>query len=207
MRQQRLWLIVGLGNPGDAYAKTRHNAGFMVVDEVSVTCSIPLRKRKFDTVYERGNIEGYPVILSKPMAYMNRSGAPVRRLADYFKISSKYMLVIHDDIDLAYGRLKIKEKGGDGGHKGIRSIIDAFGNGEFPRIRVGIGRSCSEASVTDHVLGTFSAYEKKILARIIERARDAVLTILCKGTKETMNRFNNKRNLVLSEDGGEEWNL
>jgi PTH1 family peptidyl-tRNA hydrolase len=198
MRQQRLRLIVGLGNPGDAYAKTRHNAGFMVVDEVAAMCSIPLQKRKFDAILGRGDIEGCPVILAKPMAYMNRSGASVKRLADYFKISSKDMLMIHDDIDLVYGRLKIKAKGGDGGHKGIRSIIDALGSGEFPRVRVGIGRSNSEASVTDHVLGTFSSYEKKILGRIIERARDAVLTILRKGTKETMNRFNNKRNLVLS---------
>ncbi|MBW1696022.1 MAG: aminoacyl-tRNA hydrolase [Deltaproteobacteria bacterium] len=207
MDSQGLWLIVGLGNPGDAYAQTRHNAGFMVADEVAAAYSIPLHKSAFDSVYGQGVIEGKRVIIVKPMAYMNRSGPSVKKMAKRFKISSRDMLVIHDDIDLAYGRLKIKEKGGDGGHKGLRSIIDAFGCDEFPRIRIGIGRSASEATVTEHVLGAFSATEKKILARIIERARDAVITVLVKGTKEAMNRFNTKRNLILSMDGGEEWNL
>jgi len=207
MREHTLWLIVGLGNPGDAYAETRHNAGFMVVDEVASTYGIALQKRKFDTLYGRGVVEGTRVVLAKPMAFMNRSGPPVRRMADYFKLSCTDLIIVSDDIDLTYGRIKIKEKGGDGGHKGLKSIIDAFNSREFTRVRIGIGRSNAEASVTNHVLGRFNADETQVLSRVVERARDAVVTILCKGLKEGMNRFNNKRNVVLSEDGGKEWNL
>ena len=197
MQQQELWLVVGLGNPGDAYAKTRHNAGFMVIDDTAAAYSISLPKRKFEAVYGSGTIEGKRVILAKPMAFMNRSGLPVKRIADYYKISHKKLLIIHDDIDLSYGRLKIKEKGGHGGHKGLRSIIEAFGSDEFPRLRIGIGRSDpAEASVTDHVLGTFNAQEVHILDPIIERARNAVVTILSEGARKGMSRFNNKRKLV-----------
>jgi PTH1 family peptidyl-tRNA hydrolase len=112
-------------------------------------------------------------------------------LAHFFRIPSKEMVVIHDDIDLVFGRLKIKEKGGHGGHNGVRSLIDALGAGDFVRLRIGIGRSEIGSDVVDHVLGRFSAQEKTALADVITRARDAVVTILCKGTKEGMNRFNN----------------
>jgi PTH1 family peptidyl-tRNA hydrolase len=106
------------------------------------------------------------------------------------------MLVIHDDIDLAFGRLKIKEKGGDGGHRGIRSIIDAFGGGDFMRLRIGVGRPEAGIGASDYVLGKFTLKEKKVLNQIITTARDAVVTILCKGTKEGMNRFNNRRIVI-----------
>ena len=193
MPQKRLHLVVGLGNPGDDFVKTRHNAGFMVVDKLAKTFSIPLERRKFETSFGRGLIEGIEAILAKPMAFMNISGPPVQKLANYFRIPCEDMLVIHDDIDLAFGRLKIKEKGGDGGHKGLRSFIDAFGGGDFVRLRIGIGRSEPESSVADYVLDRFSSNERKILDRIITRARDAVVTTLCKGIKEGMNRFNNKK--------------
>jgi len=117
MPQKRLRLVVGLGNPGDAYLKTRHNAGFMVVDEVAEAFSIPLVKRKFDTIFGRGSVDGVEIILIKPMAFMNLSGPPVLKIANYFKILCEDMLVIHDDIDLVLGRLKINEKGGDGGQE------------------------------------------------------------------------------------------
>jgi len=107
-------------------------------------------------------------------------------------------LVVHDDIDLAFGRIKIKEKGGDGGHKGVRSIIDAFGGGDFVRLRIGVGRPEAGINAADHVLGKFSLKEKKVLHRIITEARDAVGTILCKGAKEGMDRFNDKRIVISS---------
>jgi PTH1 family peptidyl-tRNA hydrolase len=198
MSQKRVRLVVGLGNPGKSYETTRHNAGFMVLDEVADTYAIDLANRKFDAVFGRGFIDGVKVILVKPTAYMNRSGPPVQNVANYFRIRCEDMLVIHDDIDLALGRLKIKEKGGDGGHKGLRSIIDAFGCSDFTRLRVGVGRSGVNADVTDHVLGGFNADETEILPRIVESARDAVITILCKGTKEGMNRFNDKRFTISS---------
>lgn len=199
MPQKRLRLVVGLGNPGDIYKTTRHNTGFRVVNEVADFFSFSIEKRKKfpDLIFGRGLIEGIDVLLAKPQAFMNRSGPPVVKLANYFKISSEEVLVIHDDIDLAFGKLKIKEKGGDGGHRGVKSLIDAFGTGDFTRLRIGIGRSGSEISVTDHVLGRFNDDEKMILNKIIHSARDAVVTILCKGVKEGMDRFNNK-NITIS---------
>lgn len=187
-----LRLIVGLGNPGASYENTRHNAGFMAVDKIARDFGIPLDRRKFDCVYGRGFIEDVEVLLAKPMAFMNRSGPPIQKLAHFFRIKHKDMMVIHDDIDLVFGRLKIKEKGGHGGHNGIRSLMDAFGGGDFVRLRIGIGRSESGDSVTDHVLSRFPRENAEILSRIISGVRDAVVTVLCKGTKAGMNLFNGK---------------
>jgi PTH1 family peptidyl-tRNA hydrolase len=198
MPQKRIRLVVGLGNPGNTYKNTRHNVGFMVVDQISEVFSIAFVKQKFDTIFARGSIDGVEVILAKPMAFMNRSGPQVQKIAGYYRILSEDMLVVHDDIDLAFGRIKIKEKGGDGGHKGVRSIIDAFGGGNFVRLRIGVGRPEAGISAADYVLGKFTIKEKKLLHRIITEARDAVGTILCKGAKEGMNRFNNKRIVISS---------
>jgi PTH1 family peptidyl-tRNA hydrolase len=198
MPQRQLRLVVGLGNPGETYSKTRHNAGFMVVDKVSDAFSIALEKQKFDTRFGIGSVDGVRIVLAKPMAYMNRSGPQVQNIAGYFRILCEDMLVVHDDIDLAFGRLKIKEKGGDGGHKGVRSIIDAFGRGDFTRLRVGVGRPDAKNDAADYVLGKFTLEERKVLSQIITAAKDAIVTILCKGTKEGMNRFNDKRILILS---------
>ena len=191
--KQQLRLIAGLGNPGNQYRETRHNAGFLVLDEIGREYSLATDKKKFSTLYGRGSVENNELVLVKPMAYMNNSGPPLRRLADYFRISGEEILVIHDDIDLAFGRLKIKEKGGHGGHNGVRSLMDAFGGGDFARLRVGVGRSESRADVTDHVLGKFNAEELKHLNRIVSRARDAVTTILTEGLTVAMNRFNDRR--------------
>jgi PTH1 family peptidyl-tRNA hydrolase len=185
-------LIVGLGNPGTQYEHTRHNAGFMVVDKLADDFGIAVNYNRFDVRYGRGNIEGQAIMLAKPMAFMNRSGWPVQRLSAYFKISTKDLIVIHDDIDLDLGRLKIKEKGGHGGHKGLKSIIDAVGEGEFVRLRMGVGRSGVQNSVSDHVLGPFNADEASLLDAVIVRARDAIVTILTEGVKVGMNRFNTK---------------
>lgn len=198
MPEQRLRLIAGLGNPGEAYRKTRHNAGFLVLDELAAAYDIEITRRRYETLYGRGRIEDVGSVLVKPLAYMNNSGPPVRRLADYLRISARDMLVIHDDIDLAFGRIKIKKKGGHGGHNGLRSLMVAFGSGDFVRLRVGIGRSEQQHSVTDHVLGQYSAAELGILDRIIAGARDAVVTILTRGITEAMNRFNDRRFSVVS---------
>lgn len=198
MLQKELRLIVGLGNPGDAYAGTRHNTGFMVVDEIASCFSILLKKRRFDVLFGRGFIEGIEVILAKPLSFMNRSGPPIQQVAKYFRISIKNMLVIHDDIDIPFGRLQIKERGGHGGHKGIRSLIDVFGGGDFARLRIGIGRGiecfgAGKISVTDHVLGRFTFDERVVLGQIVLEAKDAAVTVLCKGIKEGMNAFNKKK--------------
>jgi PTH1 family peptidyl-tRNA hydrolase len=200
MPDNRVYLVVGLGNPGQRYAATRHNAGFMTVDDLADRGAIHLDKQKFDTVFGRGFVDGKSAILAKPQAFMNRSGFPVRRLADYFGISGEDMVVIHDDIDLAFGRIKIKKKGGDGGHKGIKTLIDAFGGGDFVRIRIGVGRGGdspgSQRGVVDHVLGRFGSQEKEDLERIIATAAEAVGVVLCQGVREAMNRFNSKQTLI-----------
>jgi len=170
----------------------------MVADKISDVFSIALEKRKFDARYGIGSVNDVKIILAKPMAYMNRSGPQIQKITSYFKILYEDMLIVHDDIDLEFGRLKIKEKGGDGGHKGVRSIIDAFGGGDFTRLRIGVGRPEVGGDAADYVLDRFSFEERRILNQIITAAKDAIVTTLCKGTKEGMNRFNNKRIVILS---------
>jgi len=193
MPQKKVLLVVGLGNPGDAYVKTRHNAGFMVLDEVAESFSISIEKKKFYALFGRGLIEDSEVILAKPMAFMNLSGIPVQKILNYFKIPFEDMLVIHDDIDLAFGRLQIKENGGHGGHKGLKSIIETVGGNNFVRLRIGIGRSEEKIDVANYVLSKFSTNEKKLLDTITKRARDAVVATTCKGAKKAMNIFNDKK--------------
>ncbi len=188
----KLHCVAGLGNPGDKYKGTRHNVGFAVVDAISSAYDIGLNKKKFDAIYGKGLVKDKEVILVKPQSYMNRSGGAIQKLLAYYKISLQDMLVIHDDIDLTFGRIKIKVKGGHGGHNGVRSIMDVCGNNEFIRVRVGIGRSERGDSVTDHVLGRFRQADEGRLDQIVARSRDAVITILCEGTKEGMNRYNER---------------
>ena len=132
------------------------------------------------------------MILAKPMTYMNLSGPAVRYLADFFKVNTTNVLVIHDDIDLVFGRIKIKQKGGDGGHHGVTSLIDAFGSGAFVRIRVGIGRPDTRKEVKGYVLNRFDAQQEASLDKVITMAQEAVETILLKGLREGMNRFSKK---------------
>lgn len=193
MPQKKVLLVVGLGNAGEAYVMTRHNAGFIVLDKLSESYSIPVEKKKFDALFGRGLIEDSEVILAKPMAFMNLSGIPVQKILNYFKIPFENMLVIHDDIDLAFGRLQIKENGGHGGHKGLKSIIETVGSSNFVRLRIGIGRSEENIGVANYVLSQFSIHEKKFLDRISKRACDAVVATACRGAKEAMNIFNDKR--------------
>ncbi|MEE8398815.1 MAG: aminoacyl-tRNA hydrolase [Desulfobacterales bacterium] len=185
-------LIVGLGNPGTPYENTRHNVGFMVVDDIADRFGIPLSKSKYNAQYGRGVIEGIDVLLAKPMDFMNNSGPPVQKLAHFFKIPAEQMIIIHDDIDLAYGRLKIVETGGHGGHNGVRSLAAAMGNAGFPRLRIGVGHPGSKDHVTDHVLGRFTSDEKSALDTVIARARQAIVVLLRSGIKEGMNLVNNR---------------
>jgi len=190
MNRKQFRLVVGLGNPGKLYSATRHNIGFMVINALAEKYSISVEKKKSDVLFGQGKIEGSTIFLAKPMAFMNRSGPPIRRLAEYFGISGEEIVVIHDDIDLAFERLKIKMKGGHGGHNGIRSMTGAFGNGDFARIRIGIGRPEGPREVTDYVLGKFSSEENEKLGRVISMAGDAAVTILRDGIQEGMKFFN-----------------
>ena len=190
MSGKNLTLIAGLGNPGEKYSHTRHNAGFRVVDRLSEMFSIPTDKKKFDMAYGKGKIKGHEVILGKPLAFMNRSGPPIQKLAHFYGLSCEDLIIIYDDIDLAFERIKIKDKGGHGGHNGIRSIIDAFGNNVFLRLRLGIGRPESSTDVTGHVLGKFTVEEAEICNRMVDRAGEAVVTVLTDGLTVAMNNFN-----------------
>lgn len=197
MEPSRIRLVAGLGNPGNRYRKTRHNVGFMAIDDLAGHFSIDLTQNKFDANLGRGVIRERPVILVKPQAFMNQSGPPIRKVADFFKIPVPDILVIHDDIDVVFGDAKIKEKGGDGGHRGVKSLRDTLGSDAFIRLRMGVGRPMAPMSATDHVLGRFNPEEQRVLGLIIERARDAVTTILYSGVKEAMNRFNSNLSRII----------
>lgn len=184
------WLVVGLGNPGRRYMRTRHNLGFIVVDRLGAKYGIEPAESKFNNRFGKGIVNGIRLFLAQPMDYMNRSGPPVYQLARYYSVSIDNILIIHDDIDLEKGRIKIKVKGGHGGHNGIKSIIDAFGTDSFPRIRIGIGRPETPMDVTDYVLGKMPDDEMKFFEPVFRTAEDAVETVLVKGTTAAMNQFN-----------------
>lgn len=196
-----LWMIAGLGNPGREYEKTRHNVGFMVIDRLAERFGITLAQKKFDTLFGLGKTAGIPVILTKPMAYMNRSGPPVQQLARYYQLELDHILVIYDDIDILFGNLKIKSKGGHGGHNGIKSIIGATGGTEFPRIRIGIGRPDEpHRDVTDHVLGKFTPEEMRSLEPVLSDAADAAQIIIEKNILICMNQFNRNNRQEVGSD-------
>ncbi|MBW2317712.1 MAG: aminoacyl-tRNA hydrolase [Deltaproteobacteria bacterium] len=193
MLEDRTRLIVGLGNPGEKYQFTRHNIGFMVVDHLAQDWRLALDKQKFDTAFGRGKVENLPVILAKPMTFMNRVGPAVRNLAHFFRLETQDITVIHDDLDLVFGTLKIKEKGGDGGHNGVKSLIAAFGTDAFTRIRIGIGRPQDEQEITNYVLSKFDAKQEGLIQDIIMAGQDAVEIVLSKGVSEAMDRFHGKK--------------
>lgn len=192
MPQQGVYLIAGLGNPGPNYEGTRHNAGFMAVDVLAEAYKIQIQRPKFNVLYGRGRIRNAQVILAKPQSFMNLSGPPLQQLAHFYRIEREAIIVVHDEIDLAFQRLKIKKKGGDGGHKGIRSMINAFGSGDFIRVRLGVGRSEKGANVVNHVLSTFDREETAALKDFLQKACDAIVAIIDEGSTQAMNRFNQK---------------
>lgn len=187
-----LRLVAGLGNPGEAYADTRHNIGFRVIDHIVQSRQFFWERSSAELVCARGYMGDTEVLLAKPMAYMNRSGPPLLALAQEFRIQVREIVVIHDDIDLAFGRVKIQEKGGSGGHRGLGSIIVAFDTQEFIRLRLGIGRPANRTEVVDHVLGKFTPEEAGRLGAILTTADNAVETVLNQGTMTGMNVFNKR---------------
>jgi PTH1 family peptidyl-tRNA hydrolase len=192
MPQDRSHLVVGLGNPGPAYRHTRHNVGFMVIDSLASKQGIVLNQRRFANLFGVGTFKARRLILAKPMTFMNLSGPAVRHLADSFRLDTKHLLVIHDDIDLVFGRIKIKMKGGDGGHNGVMSLIEAFGDDSFVRVRFGIGRPDTKEAVKGYVLDRFDAGQQALLEDVVSSAQGAVETILIKGVPEAMNQFHGR---------------
>ncbi|MCJ8010019.1 aminoacyl-tRNA hydrolase [Lederbergia wuyishanensis] len=183
-------LIVGLGNPGLSYKKTRHNIGFMIVDELANRLGTKLSEKKFNGIYSIIHKNGEKVILLKPLTYMNLSGESIRPLMDYYDIPVEDLLVIYDDLDLPVGKIRLRQKGSAGGHNGIKSTIANLGTQEFKRIRVGIDRPPIGVTVPDYVLSNFRKEEKDDIQSVIEKCVDACEEWLEKPFLEVMNHFN-----------------
>ena len=193
MSDLKFKIIAGLGNPGKSYALTRHNIGFLVVEELASKAHLSIDKTRFDSEYVKARIKGQQVFLVKPLTYMNRSGLPIHKFASYYKIDIEDIIIVHDDMDLTFGKIKIVKSRGHGGHNGVRSIVEAFGKKDCTRIRVGVGHPGSGQDVTGHVLGSFSPDEINILGPCIDTASDACLYILENGVTAAMNLFNTSR--------------
>ena len=185
------WLVVGLGNPGKEYEKTRHNCGFRALDILAEKLGCKVDKGKFQGLYGQVNYNGCKLLLLKPLTYMNLSGRSVLQLSAYFHVPPQRIIVLFDDISLEPGRLRIRADGSAGGHNGIKSIISEVGSQDFPRVKIGVGgKAHPEQDLADHVLSTFSSSEEKALVSALERAADAALCIIEKGVPEAANRFN-----------------
>lgn len=185
------WLVVGLGNPGREYEKTRHNAGFRAVDILAEQLSCKIDKAKFQGLYGQTTYKGGKVFLLKPQTFMNLSGRAVLQLSAYYSIPPENIIVLFDDISLAPGRLRIRANGSAGGHNGIKSIIAEVGSQDFPRVKIGVGAKPNpEFDLAAWVLSTFSAKEEKDLSFALENAANAALAIIDQGVPEAANKYN-----------------
>lgn len=192
MSVSKFKIIAGLGNPGNKYVRTRHNIGFSVVDALADQYNLSIDKSRFDSLHARTLIKGCDVFLIKPMSYMNRSGVPLQKFAAYYKIDLEDIIVVHDDMDLRFGQIKIVKSRGHGGHNGVRSIIESFGRKDCIRVRVGVGRPGAQAKVVGHVLGGFAPDEQSCVENTVDKASKACIAILDKGITAAMNDFNSR---------------
>ncbi len=183
-------LVAGLGNPGSEYASTKHNLGFLAVDEIGKRAGIDLKKKKFSGIYGEGTFNGGKLILLKPETYMNRSGESVSSAAGFYHIPTENIIIIHDELDLPAGTVRIKAGGGSAGHKGVMSVIGELGSGDFTRVRIGIGKPREKKGTVSHVLTRFSKEESELASGSVMRAADAVLEIIQHGLRKAMNKYN-----------------
>ncbi len=185
------WLIVGLGNPGREYERTRHNTGFRAIDLLAERLGCKIDKAKFQGLYGQANYNGLRLFLLKPQTFMNLSGRAVLQLSAYYSIPPERIIVLFDDISLPPGRLRIRGDGSAGGHNGIKSIIGEIGSQDFPRVKIGVGAKPNpEFDLANWVLSTFSGKEEKELAFALDNAAQAALTIIESGTAQAANKFN-----------------
>ncbi len=183
-------LIVGLGNPGLAYRHNRHNVGFMVADTLADKLEIPLKRVKFKAQIGNGKLGDIPIIIGKPLTFMNNSGEAVAPLVRYFKVPLERLLVIHDDMDLPLGTLRMRPSGGSAGHNGMLSIFDKLGTNAIPRLRVGIGRPPGRMDPAGYVLQDFPRSEEELLSMVIAQACEAALAFITTGLEKAMNTYN-----------------
>lgn len=188
-----MWLLVGLGNPGGRYAGNRHNVGFMVVDDLSRRVGAPPSRLRLGAEISEATLGEERIVLCKPMEFMNLSGQAVCRVAGFWKIPLERIVVIHDDIDLEFGRIRLMQAGGTGGHNGLRSIVAESGSKEFIRIRMGVGRPPAAWDPADYVLADFSTDEQRTIKNLIEEAAQAVEVLVKTGLVAAMNRFNQRK--------------
>ncbi len=186
---QAAFLIVGLGNPGPKYAHNRHNIGFLCIDYIAQTHGIELDRRRFKARFGKGRIAGTNVWLAKPLTYMNESGQAVGTLTRHYKIVPDHVIVIHDDLDLPFARLRIRPEGSSGGHRGVASVIAHLKTDAFPRVRIGIGRP-KHGDPVDYVLSDFDNDQIPVLPRIYEQVNRVIQTILTDGVEVAMNAYN-----------------
>jgi PTH1 family peptidyl-tRNA hydrolase len=186
-------LIAGLGNPGREYARTRHNAGFMVIDRLAGGMGVAVGKRMFKALTGQGRVNGVKIILVKPQTYMNLSGEAVGALLNWYKLSPADLIVIYDDLDLPAGKLRLRPGGGAGGHRGVMSVIGSLGTENFTRIRVGIGRPAeADIASVDYVLGRPGTDEAEEMEKALELAAEAARCVVLEGVEQAMNRYNGR---------------
>jgi len=188
--EQTPYLIVGLGNPGRQYQDNRHNVGFMVVDRLAQRLGVSFTRLEQKALVSRADYQGRRLILAKPQTYMNLSGQAVSALVRFYKIPLYHLLVIHDDIDLPFGVLRLRPEGGSGGQKGLQSVIEALGTQEFPRLRIGINRPPGHMEAADYVLQDFSRDEAQALPFVLDRAVEAILAFMTQGIASAMTIYN-----------------
>jgi peptidyl-tRNA hydrolase, PTH1 family len=189
---QVAWLIVGLGNPDDRYRRSRHNLGFIALDRLAERCGTRLDQRRFKAHFGRASIEGQTVMLAEPQTFMNLSGEAVASLCGYFKIEPAHLIVIHDELDLEMGTVRIKRGGGHAGNNGVRSIIESLGTGDFVRIRIGVGRPPQGRDAVGYVLQPMTREELAAYAPIIDKAVQGAESIVAVGVERAMNQFNQR---------------
>lgn len=185
-------IIAGLGNPGPEYSRTRHNIGFMAAERFATENGIALKKRGHQALFGVGTCAGQEVAVLLPQTFMNRSGASVASASKAFNVGLSELIILHDDIDLPFGVLRIKTGGGHGGHNGLRHICSVLGSGDFIRVRMGVGRPSEGGDVAQYVLRPFSTVEKQRLDSVLANTVMALETLLKKGVQEAMNAFNNR---------------
>lgn len=188
MSDQR-WLVVGLGNPGPEYAGNRHNAGFMVLDELAARVGGRFKVHRSRAEIVEGRLAGAPAALAKPLSFMNLSGGPVKALVDFYKVVPENVIVVHDELDIPYGTLRAKLGGGDNGHNGLKSITKCLATKDYLRIRFGIGRPPGRMDAAAYVLKDFVTVERKDLPFLVDRAADMVESLITAGLDATQNSF------------------
>lgn len=188
--QPNTFMIAGLGNPGKAYRENRHNIGFMVIDALARQLGIHLKRVRSKAIIGTGKLDDQSIILAKPQTYMNASGESISPLMQYYKVPLQNLIIIHDDLDIPFGTIRIRPSGGTGGQKGMKSIVSKLGSQEIARIRIGIGRPPGRMDPADYVLHNFSSDQIPLRDEILEKAIKAVITFITEGLEQSMNAHN-----------------